>query len=270
MPIVQEKVKALTGKEPSQNINPDECVAKGAAILGSTLKGNALMATGTGQSLLLMDVTPMSLSIETVGGVATRLIERNTTIPTEYTKVFSTAMSYQSQVEINVLQGERPLARDNKSIGKFRLKGIRRAPAGVPQIEVKFDIDANGILKVSAKDLDTGKEQSITIEASDRMSEAEIQQAMWDAKMYEQQDNERVDALELVGEAGKLAGQVNQILKDKNRVTDKSDKKQMKKDLVALQKLLSKFRADKVTPEQVDQIRQAKIQLESSSRNYLM
>lgn len=270
MQIVQEKVKALTGKEPSQNINPDECVAKGAAILGSTLQGNALMATGTGQSLLLMDVTPMSLSIETVGGVATRLIERNTTIPTEYTKVFSTAMSYQSQVEINVLQGERPLARDNKSIGKFRLKGIRRAPAGVPQIEVKFDIDANGILKVSAKDLDTGKEQSITIEASDRMSEAEIQRAMWDAKMYEQQDNERVDALELVGEAGKLAGQVNQILKDKNRVTDKADKKQMKKDLAALQKLLSKFRADKVTPEQVAQIRQAKIQLESSSRNYLM
>ena len=270
MPIVQEKVKALTGKEPSQNINPDECVAKGAAILGSTLQGNALMATGTGQSLLLMDVTPMSLSIETVGGVATRLIERNTTIPTEYTKVFSTAMSYQSQVEINVLQGERPLARDNKSIGKFRLKGIRRAPAGVPQIEVKFDIDANGILKVSAKDLDTGKEQSITIEASDRMSEAEIQQAMWDAKMYEQQDHERVDALELVGEAGKLASQVNQILKDKNRVTDKADKKQMKKDLAALQKLLSKFRADKVTPEQVAQIRQAKIQLESSSRNYLM
>ncbi len=270
MPIVQEKVKALTGKEPSQNINPDECVAKGAAILGSTLKGNALMATGTGQSLLLMDVTPMSLSIETVGGVATRLIERNTTIPTEYTKVFSTAMSYQSQVEINVLQGERPLARDNKSIGKFRLKGIRRAPAGVPQIEVKFDIDANGILRVSAKDLDTGKEQSITIEASDRMSEAEIQQAMWDAKMYEQQDNERVDALELVGEAGKLAAQVNQILKDKNRVTDKADKKQMKKDLAVLQKLLSKFRADKVTPEQVEQIRQAKMQLESSSRNYFM
>ena len=178
-------------------------------------------------------------------------------------------MPYQSQVEINVLQGERPLARDNKSIGKFRLKGIRRAPAGVPQIEVKFDVDANGILIVSAKDLDTGKEQSITIEASDRMSEAEIQQAMWDAKMYEQQDNERIDALELVSEAGMLTAQVNRVLKEKNSIVDKAVKKQIKKDLAVLQKLLSKFRADKVTPKQVEQIRQAKMQLESSSHNYI-
>ena len=157
IPAVAEKVKMLTGKEPSKNINPDECVAIGAAVLGNTLQGNALMTTGTTQDLLLLDVTPMSLSIETVGGVATKLVDRNTTLPTRYSRVFSTAAPYQRDVEINVLQGERPMARDNKRIGKFKLKGIRRAPAGVPQIEVTFDIDANGILKVSAKDLDTGK-----------------------------------------------------------------------------------------------------------------
>ena len=271
MPIVQEKVKALTGKEPSQNINPDECVAKGAAILGSTLQGNAIIASGTSQSLLLMDVTPMSLSIETVGGVATRLIERNTTIPTEFKKVFSTAAPYQNQVEIHVLQGERPLARDNKTIGKFRLKGIRRAPAGVPQIEVKFDIDANGILKVSAKDLDTCKEQSITITASDRMSDEEIQQAMRDAQMYASQDSIRVEALELTSEAQKLLNQVNLVLKDKEKAKamDKAEKKQIKKDSAALQKLLTKFRVDKVSQEDIDKIRQAKAELESSSRNIL-
>ena len=208
----------LTGKEPSRNINPDECVAKGAAILGSTLEGNSLVAAGTAQELLLMDVTPLSLSIETVGGVATRLVERNSTIPTRYSKVFSTAAPYQRDVEIHVLQGERPMARDNKTIGKFRLKGIRRAPAGVPKIEVTFDIDANGILKVSAKDLDTQKQQEITITANDSMSDAEIEQAMRDEREYAGVDEVRKEALELLGEAQSLLGKVNQLRIEKENL----------------------------------------------------
>ena len=202
---MQEKVRLLTGKEPSRNINPDECVAMGAAVLGSTLEGNALSVAGS--DILLLDVTPMSLSIETVGGVATRLVERNTTLPTKYSRIFSTAAPYQRDVEIHVLQGERPMAKDNKTIGKFRLKGIRRAPAGVPQIEVTFDIDTNGILKVSARDLDTGKEQSITITADDRMSDAEIEQAIRDAQQYAGKDNLRKDAITLTGEAQKVLAQ---------------------------------------------------------------
>ena len=198
VPAVQRKVREMTGKEPSRNINPDECVAKGAAILGSTLQGRGLVAAGTGQDLLLLDVTPLSLSIETVGGVATRIVQRNTTLPARYSQIFSTAAPYQRNVDIHVLQGERPMARDNKTIGKFRLKGIKPAPAGVPQIEVTFDIDANGILKVSARDLDTGREQSITITADDRMSDIEIQQAMQDAQNYASQDQMRKDAIELL------------------------------------------------------------------------
>lgn len=265
MPIVQDKVRALTGKEPSKNINPDECVAMGAAILGSNLSGNALTAAGTGQDLLLLDVTPMSLSIETVGGVATRLIERNTTIPTKYSRVFTTAAPYQSNVEIKVLQGERPLARDNKKIGDFRLKGIRKAPMGVPQIEVTFDIDANGILKVSAKDLDTHKEQSITITANERMSDAEIEQAMRDAREYAGLDTVRRDALELISEVNSLLAKTQQALKNAGKNMDKAEKKQVKKDMAALQKEVSKLRVDKVTQEQVDSLRQTKAQLESSS-----
>ena len=170
IPAVQRKVRELTGKEPSSSINPDECVATGAAIQGATLAGSS---TGLvkANSILLLDVTPLSLSIETVGGVATRLVERNTTLPVRYSKTFTTAAPFQTSVEIHVLQGERPMARDNKTIGKFRLKGIKRAPAGVPQIEVTFDIDANGILTVSAKDLDTGKQQSIVIDDNERMSD---------------------------------------------------------------------------------------------------
>lgn len=178
IPYVQEKVRQFTGKEPSKNINPDECVAKGAAILGNTLAGNTIVSSRGEGALLLLDVTPMSLSIETVGGVSTVLIERNSTLPVRYSQVFTTAMPYQSAVDIHVLQGENTLARQNKTIGKFKLKGIRRAPAGVPQIEVTFDIDTNGILRVCAKDLDTQKEQSITITADDRMSNAEIERAM--------------------------------------------------------------------------------------------
>jgi molecular chaperone DnaK len=265
IPAVQDKVRILTGKEPSRNINPDECVAQGAAILGSTLEGKALPAMGTGQDLLLLDVTPLSLSIETVGGVATRLVERNSTLPTRYSRVFSTAAPYQRDVEIHVLQGERPMAKDNKTVGKFKLKGIRRAPAGVPQIEVTFDIDANGILKVSAKDLDTGKEQSITITADDRMSEAEIEQAMRDAQQYAGQDNMRRDAMELVNEAQSLVAKTQQALKNGGKQIEKEEKKQIKKDCNALQKLLMKFRADKATEANIEDIRNAKLQLESSS-----
>ena len=269
IPAVQEKVRLLTGKEPSKNINPDECVAMGAAILGSTLQGNSLVAAGTGKDLLLLDVTPLSLSIETVGGVATKLVERNSTLPTRYSRIFSTAAPYQRDVEIHVLQGERPMAKDNKSIGKFRLKGIRRAPAGVPQIEVTFDIDANGILKVSAKDLDTGKEQSITITADDRMSDAEIEQAMRDAQQYAGQDNLRKETFELSGDAQKLLGETQRALKAGGKQIEKAQKKQIKGDMNALSKLLSNLRVDKVTETEVVNIRQAKENLERSSAGIL-
>ena len=269
IPMVQEKVRTLTGKEPSRNINPDECVAMGAAVLGGTLSGNALVAAETGSDLLLLDVTPMSLSIETVGGVATRLIERNTTLPTRFSKVFSTAAPYQSNVQIRVLQGERPMARDNKKIGDFKLKGIRKAPAGVPQIEITFDMDANGILKVSAKDLDTGKEQSITITADDRMSDAEIEQAIRDAREYAGQDSMRMEALEVSREAASLLSKVQQALKNAGKQIDKTEKKQIKSDSASLQKILSKLRVDVVTQGEIDHMRQAKEQLEQSSTHLL-
>ena len=265
IPAVQEKVRMLTGKEPSKNINPDECVAKGAAILGNTLQGNAMTAAGTDKSLLLLDVTPMSLSIETVGGVATRLIERNSTIPTRYSKIFTTAAPYQTAVDINVLQGERPMAKDNKSIGKFKLKGIRKAMAGVPQIEVTFDIDANGIIKVSAKDLDTGKEQAIVVTANDRMSDAEVEQAIKDAQQYASIDNLRTEALEVLGEAQSLLSKTEQALKQAGKDIDKAEKKQIKKDCGELQKKISKMKVDKVTEEQLNELRQVKAQLEISS-----
>ncbi|MCD8105663.1 MAG: molecular chaperone DnaK [Lachnospiraceae bacterium] len=269
IPAVQQKVYQLTGKEPSKNINPDECVAQGAAILGSTLQGNSLAAADTGMDLLLMDVTPLSLSIETVGGVATRLVERNTPIPTRYSRVFSTAAAYQRDVEINVLQGERTMARDNKSIGKFRLKGIRRAPAGVPQIEVTFDIDANGILKVSAKDLDTQKEQSITITADDRMSDSEIQQAIFEAQAYAGQDVQRREAIEITNEAQSLLAKAQQALKERKKDLDKNASKQIKNEINALQKALSKFRLDKMTDQDLENVKTAKEALERSSAQYL-
>lgn len=269
VPAVQRKVREMTGKEPSRNINPDECVAKGAAILGSTLQGRGLVAAGTGQDLLLLDVTPLSLSIETVGGVATRIVQRNTTLPARYSQIFSTAAPYQRNVDIHVLQGERPMARDNKTIGKFRLKGITPAPAGVPQIEVTFDIDANGILKVSARDLDTGREQSITITADDRMSDMEIQQAMQDAQNYASQDQVRKDAIELLGEANKLLIRTERCMKNAGKQLDKPVKKQVKADTVKLQKLVAKCRLDRVDANQLSEIRAAKEQLEQSAGDIL-
>ena len=265
IPAVQEKVRMLTGKEPSKNINPDECVAKGAAILGHTLEGNSLIASGTDKGILLLDVTPLSLSIETVGGVATRLIERNTTLPTRYSRIFSTAAPYQRSVDIHVLQGERPMARDNKTIGKFRLKGIKAAPAGVPQIEVTFDIDSNGILKVSAKDLDTGKQQSITITANDSMSEQEIQQAIRDAHEYAGQDQTRKDAMEVLSDVQRLMSETEQKLKAQKKTLDHGTKKQIKNDLNRLNKLVMKCRLDKVSDAQLAELKEAKQKLEDSA-----
>lgn len=269
IPAVQQKVRILTGKEPSQNINPDECVAKGAAILGSTLQGNSLVAAGTQQDLLLLDVTPLSLSIETVGGVATRLVERNSTLPTRYSKVFSTAAPFQRAVEIHVLQGERPMAKDNKTIGKFKLKGIKAAPAGVPQIEVTFDIDANGILKVSAKDLDTGKQQSITITANDRMSEDEIEQAIRDAQNYAGYDEIRREAMELLNDSRNLLARVDQAVKAAGKQLDKGAKKQIKNSSGQLRKLVTKCQLDKVSEDNVEEIRQAKQQLDRDASELL-
>lgn len=263
IPAVQRKVRQLTGKEPSSSINPDECVATGAAIQGATLS-NSSTGLVKANSILLLDVTPLSLSIETVGGVATRLVERNTTLPVHYSQVFSTAAPFQTSVEIHVLQGERPMARDNKTIGKFRLKGIKRAPAGVPQIEVTFDIDANGILTVSAKDLDTGKQQSITIDDSERMSDAEIDQAIRDAEQYAAQDGVRREALSVLDEGRKLVDTANRALASVGKQLEKSEKKQIKADIAALQKLLSK-KIDRVSESDVAALRAAIDQLERSS-----
>ena len=265
IPAVQKRVQELTRQQPSQNINPDECVAKGAAILGETLQGKQL-PSAMGGSLLLLDVTPLSLSIETIGGVATHLVEKNTTLPVKYSKIFSTAAPYQRTVDIHVLQGERPMARDNKTIGKFRLKGIKRAPAGVPQIEVVFDIDTNGILKVSAKDLDTGKEQSIVITASDRMSDAEIEQAKRDAQEYAGVDNLRRDALELMNESQNLLAKTGEVLKAAGKALDKMHKKEIKADRANLEKRLSKCKLNKLQQEDVDHIRMAKQKLELSAQ----
>lgn len=266
IPAVQAKVRELTGKEPSRNINPDECVAKGAAILGETLQGK-MLPSAMGGSLLLLDVTPLSLSIETVGGVATHLVEKNTTLPTKFSKVFSTAAPYQRTVDIHVLQGERPMAKDNKTIGKFRLKGIKRAPAGVPQIEVTFDIDTNGILKVSARDLDTGKEQSIVITANDRMSDAEIEQAKRDAQEYAGVDELRRSALDLIQESQTLLSKTGQAMKTAGKQLEKTRKKEIKADRANLEKYLGKCKMNKLQENDVENIRIAKEKLEASSQS---
>ena len=266
IPAVQQHVRSITGKEPSSSINPDECVAQGAAIQGDTLanagRGGALATRG--QEILLLDVTPLSLSIETVGGVATRIVERNTTLPAHYSQIFTTAAAFQTSVEIHVLQGERPMAADNKTIGKFRLKGIKRAMAGVPQIEVTFDIDTNGILTVSAKDLGTGKEQSITITDDERMSDAEIQAAIRDAEQYAAQDAAKRAGMGAVNDAERLVNETNLALSKVGKQLDKEEKHRVKADLAALSKQLAK-RPKKGQERDVEAIKSLAAQLEQSS-----
>lgn len=263
---VQSKVRELTGKEPANSVNPDECVATGAAIQADTLTraktGNALATRGS--EILLLDVTPLSLSIETMGGVATRIVERNTTLPAHYSQVFTTAASFQTSVEIHVLQGERPMAADNKTIGKFRLKGIKRARAGVPQIEVTFDIDANGILVVSAKDLDTGREQSITIEDNDRLSDAEIDAAIRDAEQYATADAAKKQGWEVKDNSQRLINEVNTALSAVKKDIDKAEKKQIQTDVLNLTKALNK-RVKKGEEPDISSIDAARATLEASS-----
>ena len=233
IPAVQDKVRQLTGKEPSKILNPDECVALGASIQGGKLAGDA----GAGD-ILLLDVTPLSLSIETMGGIATRLIERNTTIPTRKSQIFSTAADNQTAVDINVVQGERQFAKDNKSLGQFRLDGIPPARRGVPQIEVTFDIDANGIVNVSAKDLGTGKEQHITITAGSNMSDSDIDKAVKEAAEFEAQDKKRKEAIDTRNNADSMVFQVENALKEAGDKIDANDKAAVEADLNALKDLL--------------------------------
>ena len=252
IPAVQAHVQKLTGKRPASSINPDECVAQGAAIQANTLasalahKAGALVPRGG--ELLLLDVVPMSFAIETVGGIATRVIERNTTLPIHYEQVFTTAAPFQTKVEINVMQGERPMAADNKSIGKFTLKGIKRAPAGAPQINVSFDIDANGILTVTAKDLGTGNEQSITITDSERMTDAEIAAARADAEKYATEDQARRDAMAEREQAQKLVNQAEERLKAEGKQMDKEAKKSLRNAVASVQRYLMK-KPEKMKPE---------------------
>ncbi len=264
IPAVQEKVRALTGMMPSKNINPDECVAQGAAIQGDTLSGEKTSLTAA-SGILLLDVTPLSLAIETVGGVATRVVERNSTLPVHYSQVFTTAGMFQSTVEIHVLQGERPMAADNKTIGKFKLKGIKKAMAGVPKIEVTFDIDVNGILTVSARDQDTGVQQSITITANDKMSEAEIQQAIRDAEQYAVQDGFRRDLMATINEAQRQVAEVSAALAKAGKQLDKEEKRRVKDDEAALRKLITRAKPDKMTEADLVNIKAAMETLRGSS-----
>ena len=268
IPAVQNKVRQLTGKEPSKNMNPDECVAMGAAIQGGKLGGN-LSAGSAAADLILMDVTPLSLSIETVGGVCNRVIERNTTIPVRQSKIFSTAMNFQTAVDIKVYQGERQFARDNKLLGNFRLKGIKRAMAGVPQIEVTFDIDVNGIVKVSAKDLGTGKEQEITITSSNNMTEEEIERARRDAAMYESEDAEHKEWLDIRFESENFVNRVDNLLRQHKKEIDRSTRSAIKSDMRQLRKSISKTKPETITKEQAEEIRCAKEKLESSAAGLL-
>lgn len=268
IPAVQDKVRRLSGKEPSKGLNPDECVALGACIQGGKL-GGGLPSSSVANDIILMDVTPLSLSIETVGGIATRLIDRNTTIPTRKSQIFSTAANFQTSVDIKVLQGERRFARDNKLLGNFRLTGIKRARAGVPQIEVTFDIDVNGIVKVSAKDLGTGKAQEITITSSSNMSEEEIQQAMQDAARYAGEDQAARDAVDSRNEAEALAYRVEQALKERKRELDHETKSQIKKDLNYVKRLVHTTRPERITADQGREIAAAKAALERSASSIL-
>ncbi len=263
IPAVQDKVKQLTGKEPSKSLNPDECVALGASVQGGKLDGDS----GAGD-ILLLDVTPLSLSIETMGGIATKLIERNTTIPTKKSQIFSTAADNQTAVDINVLQGERQFARDNKSLGQFRLDGIPPARRGVPQIEVTFDIDANGIVNVSAMDKGTGKEQHITITAGSNMSDDDIERAVKEAAEYEAQDKARKEAVDTRNEADSMVFQTEKALADVGDKIDASDKANVEADIAALKALLEKYpNAEEMTSDQVGEMKAAQEKMMSDSQN---
>ncbi len=262
IPAVQDKVRQMTGKEPSKSLNPDECVAIGASIQGGKLAGDA----GAGE-ILLLDVTPLSLSIETMGGIATRLIERNTTIPTKKSQIFSTAADNQTAVDINVVQGERQFAKDNKSLGQFRLDGIPPARRGVPQIEVTFDIDANGIVNVSAKDLGTGKEQHITITAGSNMSDSDIDKAVKEAAEFEAQDKKRKEAIDTRNNADSMVFQVENALKEAGDKLDANDKASVEADLNALKDLLAQTaNAQELTDSQVADIKAAQEKMMESAQ----
>ena len=262
IPAVQDKVKQLTGKEPSKSLNPDECVAIGASVQGGKLAGDA----GAGD-ILLLDVTPLSLSIETMGGVATRLIERNTTIPTKKSQVFSTAADNQTAVDINVVQGERQFAKDNKSLGQFRLDGIPPARRGVPQIEVTFDIDANGIVNVSAKDLGTGKEQHITITAGSNMSDSDIEKAVKEAKEFEAQDKKRKEAIDARNDADSFVFQTEKALEEIGDNLDAADKSEVEADISAVKAILEAHpNAEEMTEDQVGELKAAQEKLTQSAQ----
>ena len=261
IPAVQDKVKQLTGKEPSKTLNPDECVAIGASIQGGKLAGDA----GAGE-ILLLDVTPLSLSIETMGGVATRLIERNTTIPTKKSQIFSTAADNQTAVDINVVQGERQFAKDNKSLGQFRLDGIPPARRGVPQIEVTFDIDANGIVNVSAKDLGTGREQHITITAGSNLSDADIDKAVKEAAEYEAQDKKRKEAVETRNDADSMVFQTEKALAEVGDKIADADKAAVEADLKTLKELVERANPEVMSDGEVADIKAAKEKLMNSAQ----
>ena len=245
IPAVQEAVKKEMGKEPFKGINPDECVAVGAAIQGGVLQGDV-------KGLLLLDVTPLSLGIETLGGVCTRIIDRNTTIPTKKSQVFSTASDNQPSVEVHVLQGEREFARDNKSLGTFHLDGIAPAPRGVPQIEVTFDIDANGIVHVSAKDLGTGKEQSITITASTNMSKEDIDKAVKDAERFAEEDKKRREEIDIRNGADQMVFQTEKVLNEMGDQAPAELKATIQTKLDALKEALKGQSIDEIKAKQED------------------
>ena len=261
MIAAQEKVKQLTGKEPSKTLNPDECVAIGAAIQGGKLAGDA----GAGD-LLLLDVTPLSLSIETMGGVATRLIERNTTIPTKKSQIFSTAADNQTAVDIHVVQGERQFARDNKTLGQFRLDGIPPARRGIPQIEVTFDIDANGIVNVSAKDLGTGKEQHITITSGSNMSDDDIDKAVKEAAEYEAQDKKRKEAIDARNDADSMVFQTEKALEEVGDKIAPGDKAEVEADLNSLKEAINRAPVEEMTDAQVEDIKAGREKLMNSAQ----